>query len=224
MEGPGQPAIPDASAGDLSRPRWPQLSLWSMGLLAGPAFFYAGIKAQQRRWLAFGFLYSAVAAIGMVVTTPSADGSLQEAIGASIILLLWGVGTVHAYAVRDEYARRVRLLADPSLDVAERRVLRREKARALAVSDPARARELGVGRPDIRDGFDGGLVDLNNAPAGVIARLPGFDEKLAERVVATRGRGAGYTSLDDLDLVLDLPVETLAEIRDEVVFLPRSDV
>ena len=51
--------------------------------------------------------------------------------------------------------------------------------------DPALARSLGIGRPDLARGYDdGGLVDLNTASAPVIAQVCGLDAALAEAIVA----------------------------------------
>jgi hypothetical protein len=76
------------------------------------------------------------------------------------------------------------------------------------VSDPSLARELGVGRPDLRRGFDdGGLVDLNSAPAAVIAQVCGIDPQQAETIVAARqGRGGTYFNLGELFVDVPLPL------------------
>src|SRR4051812_35757844 len=106
MEVPDSPPIAAAAPARPSPPRWPDLSLRPWGLLAGAAFFYVAIKAQQRRCVAVGRLYVAVAAVRMVVPTPSADGALHEGVGPSTNPLVWGLGTVHPYAVRGQHERR----------------------------------------------------------------------------------------------------------------------
>jgi competence ComEA-like helix-hairpin-helix protein len=113
------------------------------------------------------------------------------------------------------------LLEGKTYDQAEDRALEREEARRLAREEPARALEMGVGRPD-REGFHGSLVDLNNAPASVIEELPGVNRELAERIVVMREEVGGFSSLDDLAHVLDLPVAVVDRIRADVVVLPRG--
>jgi hypothetical protein len=110
---------------------------------------------------------------------------------------------------------------DPRLDGARERLAQREKALKLAREDPQLALEAGVGRPDLPGAYDGGLVDLNHAPGGVIACLPTFDKQLADRVVAARERVGGFASLEDLGTVLDLPGEQVEDLRHHVVFLPH---
>ena len=83
------------------------------------------------------------------------------------------------------------------------------------------ALEAGVGRPDLPGAYDGGLIDLNHAPAEVIACLPTFDAELAGRIVTARERVDGFASLEDFGTVLDLPGDHVEHLRDRVVFLPR---
>jgi hypothetical protein len=110
---------------------------------------------------------------------------------------------------------------DPRLEGARERLSQREKALKLAREDPQLALEAGVGRPDLPGAYDGGLIDLNHAPVGVIACLPTFDKELAGRVVAVRERVGGFASLEDLGIVLDFPGEQVENLRHHVVFLPH---
>jgi DNA uptake protein ComE-like DNA-binding protein len=110
---------------------------------------------------------------------------------------------------------------DSRLAGARGRLAQHEKALELARENPALALEAGVGRPDLPGAYDGGLVDLNHAPAEVIACLPNFDAELAGRVVAARKQIDGFASLEDLGIVLDLPGDQIEHLRDHVVFLPR---
>jgi DNA uptake protein ComE-like DNA-binding protein len=85
-----------------------------------------------------------------------------------------------------------------------------------------RAKALGIGRPDIDLAFDGGLIDVNSAPAQVIERLPHTDATLAERIVAVRERVGGFSSIQDLGLVLGLPAPVLDAWEGLVVCLPAT--
>ncbi|HLH13681.1 MAG TPA: helix-hairpin-helix domain-containing protein [Solirubrobacteraceae bacterium] len=110
---------------------------------------------------------------------------------------------------------------DPALAGARERLAKHEKALELAREEPQLALEAGVGRPDLPGAFDGGVVDVNHAPAEAIAALPGCDATLAARIVAVRERLDGFTSLEDLGTVLDLPGDQVEDLRERVVFLPR---
>ncbi|MDQ6841741.1 MAG: helix-hairpin-helix domain-containing protein [Actinomycetota bacterium] len=105
---------------------------------------------------------------------------------------------------------------------AQRRRAERQQALAIAAKHPSLAREIGIGRPDKEDAFDADLVDVNNAPAAVLAGLPGLGEELASRIEEVRTQIGGFASLEDLGATLDLPGDLVEALRDQVVFLPRS--
>jgi DNA-binding SARP family transcriptional activator len=76
---------------------------------------------------------------------------------------------------------------------------RRAEARLIAATDPARAREIGIGRPDLPRGFDdGGLIDVNHVPGYELSRLRGLDPATAHRIVMDRHQHGPYVRLEDL--------------------------
>ncbi len=86
--------------------------------------------------------------------------------------------------------RRIRALAAQK---------QRRQARELVERDPARARELGIGRPHLPHDFDdGGLIDPNEVPPGVFARIPGVTAQHAALIVADREQRGPFTSIEDL--------------------------
>jgi DNA uptake protein ComE-like DNA-binding protein len=107
------------------------------------------------------------------------------------------------------------------LETARRRLAERDEALRIAREDPRLAREAGVGRPDLADSHDGGVVDINHCPAEVIAGLPGVDETQAREIVRLRVEVGGFSSVEDLGLVLELPAEEVEDLRQYVVFLPE---
>jgi hypothetical protein len=197
------------------------LTLFPLGLLSFGAFLYTGLRARERRWVVAAVVYATVVYTGFVLTASTGDETIASDVGITLVLIGWAVSFVHAVAIRGAFLERMELVEGERYDRAEDRVLEREEARRLAREDPARALAMGVGRPD-REGFAGGLVDLNNAPASVIEELPGVSRDVAERIVSTREEVGGFSSLDDLAHVLDLPVALVDRIRADVVVLPRG--
>ena len=86
-------------------------------------------------------------------------------------------------------------------------------------SDPSLARELGVGRPDLRRGFDdGGLIDVNSAPAAVIAQVCGIEGHQAEVIVEARqARGGTYFNLGELFVDVSLPPHVQQQLVDRAI-------
>jgi DNA-binding SARP family transcriptional activator len=75
----------------------------------------------------------------------------------------------------------------------------RAHARWIAASDPARALEIGIGRPDLPHEFDdGGLIDVNHVPGYELSRLRGLDADTAHRIVMDRHQRGPYRRIEDL--------------------------
>lgn len=198
---------------------WIWLPLVSASFVTWVAFLYAGSHARRRSWRLAGVGYLALVVVEIVLLSLGSNGVATA--GGLVILFTWVGGFAHALAIRATYLRRI---ADPEqtlLEAAEARVRVRENALKLVRDDPRRAKALGVGRPDLELSFDGGVVDLNSAPAQVVATLPNFTIELAHRLIGVREAVGGFASLDDFGLVMKLPAPLLDDLADRVVFLPH---
>lgn len=207
---------------DQPRGRWPWLSLIPLGIGAWVPI-YAGVKARVRSWIALGAFWSAVAVAGWIVSATSTKHGhhVTSDVAGFLIILAWVGAAVTSFVIRGAYERRI---ASPLLsaeEVAEARLRDRQKALQIAQTNPALAREMGVGRPDVRGAADAGLVDVNNAPASALMTLPGVGEPLATRIVEGRAEVGGFSSLEDLGIALDVPGDVIEGLRGRVVFLPR---
>ncbi|GAA1693017.1 hypothetical protein GCM10009830_45980 [Glycomyces endophyticus] len=106
----------------------------------------------------------------------------------------------------------------PALDQAARN---REDARRLAEGDPLLAKRTGVGRPDLERRLDdGGLVDLNHAPAEVLRKLPGFNAALAEQVRERVEREGPFQSIDEVILEVGVSPGFERHLREYAVLIP----
>lgn len=202
---------------------WAGLVFMTWGLFAWMPFTYAATRTGYKRWRGWAIAYGAAAigALGLAALGHAAGGALRALDWLPLGLLAIG-SFVHILAIRDEYSRRLASRRDPSLQLAQRQADLVQEARRLVAADPARARTMGIGRPDVQGSFDAGLVDINHASASALAVLPGFDSEIAARIIELRSGGRGFSSLADLDLVLDLPQSDVQALRDKVVFVPRD--
>ena len=211
----------------LRRSWWVLLTLVPLGLLGWGALVYAGVRARRPWWTGAGLVYLAGLALAFTLVTVEDDGAdtWYGDVGGALLLFVWAVPFVHALAIRSSYLECMDVIEGADLDEAEDALRVREEARRIVREDPHRARELGIGRPDVDGAFDGGLVDLNHASAGAISSLAGIGDDLARRIVAVREDIDGFSSLEDLGLVLSLPAATIDRVRGRAVVLPRaSDV
>lgn len=204
------------------------------------AFTFAAIRL--RSWL-LGLAtagYAAALTGVFALTDHHATGGRAVAYNACLVVM-WLVGSAHALAIRGRIANasqrdtvpapepdmlgqiaareRTAIEADPALRQAIERRERRSQAREILARDPDLATELGIGRPDLKCGFDdGGLVDVNHVPVVVLADLPGLDAEAAERVVAARERLGGLGSGADLVVSADIPNDVVDALADRLVF------
>jgi Helix-hairpin-helix motif len=216
-EPPAPPEIAFRRAGGDLRAGWVWLSLIPLGLGAW-APLYAGVRARSRRWCALGAAWSAITLAGWIVSVASPSSAL----GGFLIILGWAGAIASSFALRASYQQ---LVVGSSFDAAviggEERLRERERARRLARDRPALAQEIGIGRPDLPNAQDAGLIDINNAPAAVLAGLPGVDDMLASKIVEARQGTSGFSSIEDLGLALDLDGNLVDGMRDRAVFLPN---
>jgi DNA uptake protein ComE-like DNA-binding protein len=181
------------------------------------AFVYIGLRAKRPRWVGWGVVYGVVAVVSVVLL--DRPGALED-IAVAGTFGGWLVALVHALVVRDEYLERLDVLEDPRLKTTRLLQRRRELVTEIAREHPRLAEESGVGRPDVKDAFDGGLVDLNHASERALAALPGVDKRLAHQIVLIRGRIGGFSSLYDAGSLLDLEPGVVDDLRDRIVCLP----
>jgi DNA uptake protein ComE-like DNA-binding protein len=205
---------------------WAATPVLTAGFGTPAVFLYAAIRLRSA-WLGVASaLYAGLLAVFLVaIGGPGDPGPSAGAIGIVAWLGCMLGGSAHALAIRGRVVSGRRARVGDSLRRAEREVAERRKlrqvARAIAARDPVLARELGIGRPDLQREFDdGGLVDVNRAPAAVISTLPGMTAALAAEAVALRRERGAFVSADDLSVSLGMPPEYTADVADRTIYLP----
>jgi hypothetical protein len=217
---------------------WALVPLYTIGFGTVVVLGWAAGRLRSR-WLA---LCAVAAALVMVGALALPSGS--SAAGGLIILGPVCGGLVATFVVRNKLVRPAKrsevsssappslstpptswsnlsASTDPAVQVALAHRNRRAEARRLLETDPALARELCIGRPDLpRQYDDGGIVDVNHAPVRVLAALPGFTPDLAARVADARERYGAFTLLQELEVYADIPEELANQLADRLIFLP----
>jgi hypothetical protein len=216
---------------------WALIPLFTLGL---GTIFVLVWAAYRLRSHALGIaaaiaLIMTVLAFSLIDTSDDADSTAS---GLLIILLIGG-GLTTTFSVRRQfikpgYGDRAMAKAwpspsralprrggvDPAIGEALERRQRRAEARLILERDPALARELRIGRPDLPRQFDdGGLVDVNHVPAPILATLPGFTPELADRVVRVRDEHRGFTFVEELEAYANLPEGLADELTERLLFL-----
>jgi DNA uptake protein ComE-like DNA-binding protein len=182
------------------------------------SFAFAAFRLRSRAVAACAAVYGAAVA-GSLWLLGGVPLSWQFNLGYAMALVVVTAGTAQSFVLRS------RVFPEPSAEdlqmaAAKDRIETRDRSRRLLTTDPVLAAELGIGRPDLDGRYDdGGLVDVNHVPVGILSRLPGVDEALAVRIGAVREDIGGFTSVEDLSVTLGLPPHVLDQAADHLVFV-----
>lgn len=176
----------------------------------------AGIKAAKREWIIWGAILAAVAIVTLALPWDDDDGLTDV-----LIFAVWAAQAVMTLMLRKPYRLRMGVRGKYEIQTAEAEHIEEERRAVieLARRDAERALALGVGRPDVPGSRHGHVIDVNHAPAGVIASLPGVSNETAAEIVHLRGELNGFDSVDDLGSLLDLHPRVVAAMRLRAVAL-----
>jgi DNA uptake protein ComE-like DNA-binding protein len=179
----------------------------------------AGYRARHRGWIVAGVALSVLSIVAFTVNSSSESSSR---IGGMLLIVAWVASGAVSFALRRPYARRMVMQSsyDDRIAMAEHIDAERRAMLALSASDPAKAAALGVGRPDLPGSRHGHLVDVNHAPAAVIAGLPGISPDRAAEIEALRDDLGGFDSVEDLGALMDLHPRVVEAMRARAVALP----
>jgi hypothetical protein len=221
---------------------WITLGFGSALAFAFAAVFLRGLSrlATAGLW-ASAALYAAAVGLFFATVDDAPDDSLTSTATTALIVMLvvagieavalspWIVRTMRRSDVpldRTDMialmsaAERNKLEHDPALEAAIEQRERRNLARKIVADDSALATTLRIGRPDLlRDFADGGLIDVNHVPDGVLAALPGLDVDMARRIVSARERLDGLRSPADLVVEADIPSDVVDALKEVLVFV-----
>jgi hypothetical protein len=169
------------------------------------------------------WLVAAIYVLAWAVVGPAGvlaqDPDPNDAVAAFSQLGLVIAATAHAFVLRPRVFPPPRA-DDPAVAAALTARERRERAREIIASDPALARELRIGRPDLPRQFDdGGLVDVNHVPAPVLVDRLGLSQEEAARVAEARVRLGRFSSPAELAVYAELPDASVEAVRGRLLFL-----
>lgn len=215
------PANPSNRSGVLRQVGWASVPVWSIGFLAFVPFLaFAVIQRRKQDWAVFGAYLAAT--IGMIVALAvvNSDSAGGAAVGGYIIALA-GAAAVHA-AVLFRPSRTPTPLAVGNRQIeaqARDRIERRKHARHLVEANPAVARDLHIGRPDLAGQYDdGGLVDVNHVPPTTLLSYLGLTQAETADVIRARDSLGRFSSADELCAYTQLSPDRVDELRDLMIF------
>jgi hypothetical protein len=204
---------------------WTSIPIWSVGFLSFLPFLRIALGRRRRKdWAVFAAYTAAVAAVAAVVSVPTAGAGTVA--GGAFVLALMGIAAGHT-AVEFRPTRRGSMWSPQAgqpdnreaVAAARHRMRRRTKAIKLITANPALARELRIGRPDLpREYDDGGLVDVNRVPGHVLASHLGLNPDEVASLLAARDKLGAFSSADELAAYAALSPDRVDELQDLMIF------
>ena len=194
------------------------LPLVTFGLASGPMFAVLAIRRRSRRLGIDAAIYGAACVGGYVLIMAFPVESMWPIVGLFLGVGQAFVAATHA-AILVPAPQRV---VTPMLALEPEQ--RRAQARQIADRDPAMARQLGIGRPDLRRAYDdGGLLDLNEVSEDILATLEGITPQVAQAIVWSRHTWGKFGSVSDLVNrgLMGLPLP--AEVTERLIVLRPTD-
>jgi hypothetical protein len=204
---------------------WTSVPIWSLGFLSFVPFLaFAVIHRRKRDWAVFaGYLLATVALVATGGLVNANSDAAAEAVGVFMVVLA-GCAAIHTCILFRPGRAQPSLAAarqrnQEAVHGARARIERRNDARRMVQANPALARELRIGRPDLpRQYDDGGLVDVNRVPGYVLAGQLGLTQQEVTNLIAARDKLGEFTSADELRGYAELPPGRVDELRDLMIF------
>jgi hypothetical protein len=209
---------------------WASVPVWSLGFGSfGPFLAYAISQRGRRNWAVFAGYLAATVVMCVALGLAGSNSAATAAVGGYIIVLA-GCAAVHAAMLfrpgRDvppgsgpAPSLNVRQSNQAAVAQARDRIERRKDARHLVDTNPALARDLMIGRPDLPRVYDdGGLVDVNHVAAAVLMSGLGLTEAEMRDVLTARRNLGRFTSADELCAYTQLSPERVDELRELMIF------
>lgn len=189
---------------------WAVSPLLTGGLAAAPAIAFAAARLKSTRLWSISAVYLA---IDLLIAY---DNGLHPNQTWNTIAqwVLGGIVSAQAFNLRKSVFE---------VDAVRSDRQKRVEALRLVASDPQEAIRLQIGRADIPEAErypDGGLIDLNNIDSSAIHKTTGVDLETAQKIEEDRSRLRGFSSLNDLCNMVNIPPQLFDAVSDRVIFLP----
>ena len=207
------------------------ITIASVGILAAVPFFHAAARLDrpQLRKVGAGMAAGGLLGFALMGAAPTDDagqstGWLSD-VAVLILLAVMVVATAWLVGLRREVYKPSAPTwpvtgnqgARASIEESRRK---RNEARKLAQEDPMMARELGIGRPDSRQGYDdGGLLELNFATAEQLSAVCGLPRTVAKEVVASRATLGRFVNVEDAIVFGQIGEEYALMVRDRGIIV-----
>lgn len=208
-----------AVAWQIKNSLWIIFTLIPLGFTCYGAFFFIGIRANQKKWVTIGFIYLFLIMLSFILILPFENEHILTDIGATIILFAWLSSIFFSFAVRNQYLRimfQKKVQYEQGLtsmgmnhvvDKKEIESIQQKTSEKVASSlekDEASSKQtkqpLGKMKPAKKIVTTAPLqvININSVTEREIRALPSVHSFLAKKIVAVRKKSKPFRSIADM--------------------------
>jgi len=202
---------------------WVLVTLVPLGLVAYVAFFFIGIRANNRKWLITGFVYFVLIMGSFTMVGMYDTEHFMSGIGVGILLVAWFSCMIHSFAVRQHYLniifkRKVhyehglntqvnKQVVDVS-EMKERRTKQKKQVQNKKVKNNEKQKK--PTSPQV--------ININKATEEEICTLPSIHPFLAKNIVKAREKVNQFESIEHLATVVNIKPHILNKSKPYIIF------
>lgn len=213
---------------------WIVLTFIPIGLTCYGAFFYIGIRANQKKWVIIGFVYLALIMLSFYLISAFDDEHFLTDIGVVVILFTWFSSIFFSFAVRNQYLRIIfkkkvqyerglstmamnkvvdkeeieqkqqRPKETPQQDVSKQPLGKIEPAKKVTTTSPTK------------------VININHATENQIRALPSVHSFLAKNIIKVRKKNKPFRSIEDIAQAVGIQPHILDKAAPYIAFTNKQ--
>lgn len=212
--------------------RWKITHLWwiiisFIFLINGFGLLYAGFNADERLWKMEGTIYEIIVLLFILSVGIQANSNLSSFI-TGIYLLSWIISIIRSFMIRNQYLEKIRRdkyqnsrysyksIQDNPIKESDRK---NNTHQTINNNNEGYENQSNVNQKEYRSIKREPInqVNINTAPAELIAQLPGMDVNKANIIINLRQTGKTINSFDELKSLLELNDYQIEQLKEYVI-------
>lgn len=198
---------------------WIILTFVPFGLLAYAAFFFIGLRANNKKWLVAGIIYLfAIMSSFVIVGWADRDHMLSD-IFVSVLLVAWISCIIHSFAVRQRYLNIIfkrKIQYEYGLSsIANKTTKQRteKKKQPLGTVSPAK-QVTTISKLQV--------ININKASVEEISSLPSIHMFLAKMIIQARNKVNRFESLEHIAELINVEPHVLERSAPYIAFTDKE--
>ena len=212
--------------------RWKITHLWwiiisFIFLINGFGLLYAGFNADERLWKMEGTIYEIIVLLFILSVGIQPNSNLSSFI-TGIYLLSWIISIIRSFMIRNQYLEKIRRdkyqnsrysyksIQDNPIQESNRK---NNTHQTINNNNEGYENQSNVNQKEYRSIKREPInqVNINTAPAELIAQLPGMDVNKANIIINLRQTGKTINSFDELKSLLELNDYQIEQLKEYVI-------